>query len=215
MKETRSATDSTASTRCSTRMVETPRSRSFGHRLADLCDHRRHQALRSARRAAAPAVRGRARAPWPASAARRPTACPTRCFSRSRSSGKQLEHAFARRLALAARHQADLDVLGDRHLGEQPAALRHIGDAGLGHLMRRQLRSVRVPPSLIEPARAGTSPMIAFSVVVLPAPLRPSRQSTSPCLQIEVEPVQHRHLAVEAVEAADGQRAHSSAGVPR
>src|SRR5438876_11437950 len=41
-------------------------------------------------------------------------------------------------------------------------------------------RMVSVPPSLIDPSRRPTIPMIDFSVVVLPAPLRPSNVTTSP-----------------------------------
>ena len=57
------------------------------------------------------------------------------------------EHAVARRRpSLAARHQADLEVLGHRQLGEQPAALRHIGDAVARHLVRRQAVDPRRRP---------------------------------------------------------------------
>ena len=90
------------------------------------------------------------------------------------------EGAVAGGGAVAAGHQPDLEVLGDGELGEEPAALRHPGDALARHVVGGRGASRRVPSRRTSPAEARTRPMIAFSVVDLPAPLRPIRHSTSP-----------------------------------
>ena len=116
---------------------------------------------------------------------------------------EERQHPLAGPRAVLARHQPDLEVLGDRQLGEEPPALRHPGDAAPRHLVRRQA----VEPGGAEPDRAGgrrgTSPMIAFSIVDLPAPLRPITQSDLARRRAQAQAAQHLHVAVAGVEALD------------
>ena len=48
--------------------------------------------------------------------------------------------------------------------------------------------SIRSPLNAIVPALAGTTPMIALSVVLLPTPLRPTRQAIWPASTVRLTP---------------------------
>ena len=94
-KATRSATGSTASTRCSTRMVVTPMRLAVRSPIRGSSgDHRRHQAFGRLVQQQHLAARCTARGPWPASAARRRYRCRSAASSRSLSSGKQVQHVL-------------------------------------------------------------------------------------------------------------------------
>ena len=109
-----------------------------------------------------------------------PDSVPARCRSRSPSTGNEREHALQRRLAASGASSGrsrDSRAPSARRRAAGPAAHRRRPAAAP---RARAARSARRRRARCCRARTGTSPMIAFSVVVLPAPLRPSRQSTSP-----------------------------------
>ena len=76
------------------------------------------------------------------------------------------------------RHGQSQWTLEDRFTGGWDVDLTPVGEEEARSSGRRPTRSV--PSKLIRPERAGKSPMIDFSSVVLPTPLRPMRQTTLP-----------------------------------
>ena len=105
------------------------------------------------RRSAASAHRP-TRGPSPACAARRPTACRRPGARRSASRGNRSKASSSPALdALAAADPVDRqdEVLLDRERAEHRAALRSVGDAGAGELVRRLARHV----DTVDADRAG------------------------------------------------------------
>ena len=60
-----------------------------------------------------------------------------------------------------------------------------------------------MPSIEMRPAVVGTRPMSAFRKVVLPTPLWPTMPTASPALQLEVDAVQHGHVAVGGAQSGD------------
>ena len=151
MKATRSATGSTASTRCSTRMVETPRLAQRADRLADLRDHRRHQTL--GRLVEQQHLRLEAERPRHGQhlllAAGQRAGALAEPFAQQREKREHARRASPRPCrAPSGRSRGSRR----RQLGEQPPALRHIGDAGLAAPHAAAAPVSSRSPSRIEPA---------------------------------------------------------------
>ena len=158
--------------------------------LVDLADdveillhQQRRQARARARRSAAASARTSARVrstPWPA---RRPTWCRRAGARRSASRGKMRKMSAMRSGDDRVRASPDRR----RRAGsprpsawERPCAL-----PGCRRCRRRSIRCVAspvmsMPSNTMRPARAGVSPRIERTSVVLPEPLEPSRQVMLP-----------------------------------
>ena len=72
---------------------------------------------------------------------------------------------------------AHFEVLADAHEREQCPALRHMGQARLDPLMRRQLSDVGAVQQQVPLLTSTSKPERALSDVVLPAPLAPSKDT--------------------------------------
>ena len=83
-------------------------------------------------------------------------------------------------LAAPAAREAELEVLLDAELGEDAASLGNERDAALGDALRARGHGATARTAGSPLPRAGTSPMIACSVVDLPAPFGPIRPTISP-----------------------------------
>ena len=117
---------------------------------------------------------------------------------------EQLQHRIAHRPALAARHQADFQVVGNAQLCEQPAALGHIGDAVLRHHMRRQLGEI----GLAQQDLAGRDAHQAHDRLQrrgLAGTVAAQKAQHLACAQIQREAAQDLHVGIEAVDVADRQ----------
>ena len=68
----------------------------------------------------------------------------------------------------------DQNVVANGEVGDDLAALRHVGKAGARPPERRLGARYRRSPNLIPPLARSVRPMMVLSSVVLPVPLRPS-----------------------------------------
>ena len=82
-----------------------------------------------------------------------PERVPETWASRSREAREELEHAGAGGGPVSPGHQADLEVLRHRQLGEEAAALRHPGDA----LARHPVGGQAVEAGAVEADLAGAA----------------------------------------------------------
>ena len=122
------------------------------------------------------------------------------------------QHVVERCLQVRARagvERAELEVLQHRHERKQPPAFRHHGEAARHHVVRGQpvdLLAVEADRA----GRAGRSPEIVLSSVVLPAPFAPTTDDDLAGADGEADVVQHRHVAVAGADALRlEQRGHA------
>ena len=84
--------------------------------------------------------------------------------------------------------------------GKHAPALGAVRDAELQHAPRGGARDVLALEGHAPAALGGSTPEIAFSVVVLPAPLAPMRLTSSPLFHFERQAAHRGDLAVAAFE---------------
>ena len=112
--------------------------------------------------------------------------------------GKQLRHQF-RNLALAvgAGEGAHQDILADREIRDDLAALRHVADAGAGAAEGRILADVSSVEADLALRIRSVRPMIVLNSVVLPTPLRPSTAMIFPDRYVQAHRVQNVAAIIE------------------
>ena len=86
----------------------------------------------------------------------------------------------ARRSAFGKHRRGELQVVVDRHRGEDVLGLRHEGEAAGGPARCGRQRVMSAPSSRTRPENFGTSPAIALISVDLPAPFGPRIATISP-----------------------------------
>ena len=112
-----------------------------------------------------------------------------------------------------AGREPEPQVLLHGELAEDAPAFRDERDPGAGDRLRRAPADRPAGEAGRLRSAAGTTPMIACSVVDLPAPFGPDQADELASLHLEVEPAHRRHRAVadvEAVQLEHRARRHSA-----
>ena len=153
-------------------------------RLEDLLERPRVEAER--RLVEQDRASGRASAsgrPRPSAAARRTGCRPARRRARARPGTPPAPRpgAAQQRLVAAQDVGAHEHVLAHADVREEPAGLRHLGDARARGSPAGDRPAIERPSNSISPSRGCSRPLTERSTVDLPAPLGPTMQPTEPC----------------------------------
>ena len=120
--------------------------------------------------------------------------------------------------AAVAPQRAEPQVLVDRELGDDAAAVGDQRDAAAGAVLGADAREVGAVEADASGCRAGTSPASARSRVVLPAPFAPSTATISPGRMSKLTPCSTGSPPYPTVrpvdrERSDGRRRHGGHAV--
>ena len=161
----------------------------------------------TARRAAAGAAGSSARARSPASAARRRTACRRAgaCAARSSGNSAQTRLRSSSKCAGSATVAPICRFSSTRHAREDAPALGRLRDAQLRDLVRRHLRDV----AAVEGDRAFARARIAedrHHQRGLAGAVGADQRDDLAFVDVEVDALQRHDVAVEGLDAADGEQ---------
>jgi hypothetical protein len=128
---------------------------------------------------------------------------------------KHRQHTVAVLVAVrlrARQHRAHVEVFGDSQCGKHLAALRHLPDAEIAHLVARQPRNVAAAVA-DRTARRAVHARDGADQRGLAGAVRADDRDDRPLLHLERYAVERLGVAVEHVDVLDAE--HHSASAPR